>query len=81
MIILTGQQVKINKKLVKNKIKLTFPGHAEVSMVSAGFSYSISVSVNGGNFHHGLPPEPRALPEQLPLRVAAREGALTLRAW
>ena len=74
MIILTGQ-VKINKKLVENKIKLTFPGHAEVSMVSAGFS------VNRRNFHHGLPPEPRALPEQLPLRVAAREGALTLRAW
>ena len=43
------QQVKINKKLVKIKIKLTFPGHAEVSMVSAGFS------INRGYFHHGLP--------------------------
>ena len=56
-------------------IKLTFTGHAEVSMVSAGFA------VNGRNFHHGLPVH-RALPQKLlPLGVATRVGALTFRAW
>ena len=56
-------------------IKLTFTGHAEVSMVSGGRA------VNGRHSHDGLPPVRQALPQQLSLRVAARVGAHTLRAW
>ena len=56
-------------------IKLTFTGHAEVSMVSAGRT------VNSCYSHHGLSPVRQVLPQQLSLGVAARVGAFTLGAW
>ena len=54
-----------------NKIKLTFPRHAQVSMVNAG------LAVDGRDLH-GLDARHHGLAQELALRVAAREGALAL---